>query len=67
MWAEVLFATLVPVAVVILGGIGHVVLRLGRAEARIKGVEDRQDDMATDVRWLVRRSGGQPAAERSRD
>lgn len=55
-WGPVLFATLVPVTVLLLGGLVHVVYRLGRADQRLAALEHSLRDLSDQLTWLVRRA-----------
>ena len=64
-WGPVIFATLVPMAIIILGGVSHVLVRQGKTEQRVKSLEDnvryfRDDvrDIRDDVQYLTRRATG---------
>lgn len=54
-WGPVLFATLVPVIVLVLGGLIHVVWRMGRSEQRMATIEREVCRIGEEVSWLVRR------------
>jgi len=54
----VLFATLAPIAFLILVGLGQLLIRAGRDRSRLDGVEGDIKDIKGDVKFLVRRLTG---------
>jgi hypothetical protein len=56
-WGPVLFGTLVPLAALILGGLVHVVFRLGKLTQKVESMQDSVDHLETRSQMQSRTSG----------
>jgi hypothetical protein len=65
-WGPVIFATLVPIGVLLLGGMVRTAFRQGRIEERVKAVERDVTDIHEDLQWWIRHRTGQRAPSENR-
>lgn len=63
---SIVLASVIPSTVVILGGLVHILVRVGRNDQRLTTVEHDVNDIRDDLRWLIRRQSGSTAPSERR-